>query len=148
MRIIVGLLTLILIAPVLSAASDEEERIANGAEVLQEILNIPDGLPKDLLNKAECVVVLPSVKKFAFGVGEVMARDAGLPYGGNFTGPWELPQCIVWREPASDSSWEAGHRLPSSVMNPKGSRVSAEEQSEAGCRRGSRRRPKGRDHVG
>ena len=61
MRVIVGLLALILIAPVLSAASDEEERIANGAEVMQEILNIPDGLPKDLLNKAECVVVLPSV---------------------------------------------------------------------------------------
>jgi lipid-binding SYLF domain-containing protein len=101
MRVIVGLLSLILIAPVLSAASDEEERIANGAEVLQEILNIPDGLPKDLLNKAECVVVLPSVKKFAFGVA---GREATSPVHG------ARPQCIVWREPASDSSWEA--RLP------------------------------------
>ena len=57
MRVIVGLLTLILIAPVLSAASDEEERIANGAGVMQEILNIPDGLPKELLNKAEIAMI-------------------------------------------------------------------------------------------
>ena len=53
------------------AANDahEEERVKDAGEVLKEILNIPDDIPQDLLDKAECVVVLPSVKKGAFGIG-------------------------------------------------------------------------------
>jgi lipid-binding SYLF domain-containing protein len=47
----------------------EEERVKESGEVMKEILNIPDDIPQDLLDKAECVVVLPSVKKGALGVG-------------------------------------------------------------------------------
>src|SRR5437762_13181495 len=92
MRAIIGLLTLILAGPVLLAADDEQERLANSATVLEEILNIPDALPKELLNKAECVVVLPSVKKFAIGFGGSYGRGALVcRTGSNFTGPWGAP---------------------------------------------------------
>ena len=59
MRYVVGFLSLILVGQV--AADTEQERLANSAEVMQEILNIPDALPQDLLNKAECVAVMDRV---------------------------------------------------------------------------------------
>jgi lipid-binding SYLF domain-containing protein len=52
-------------------ASTEEERVKDAGEVIKEILNIPDDIPQDLLDKAECLVILPSVKK---GAG-VMAAE-------------------------------------------------------------------------
>ncbi|HKC00688.1 MAG TPA: hypothetical protein VKD23_18040, partial [Terriglobales bacterium] len=52
----------------------EQERVKEAGEVLKEILNIPDDIPQDLLDKAECVIVLPSVKKGAFGVGGSYGR--------------------------------------------------------------------------
>ena len=75
MRAMVGLLSLSLAGTVVVAedADNERERLDNSAEVLEEILNIPDGLPKDLLHKAECVAVMPSVKKFALGIGGSLA---------------------------------------------------------------------------
>src|SRR2546426_11941101 len=74
MRLITGFLTLIMVWPVVLIAETEQERLADSAQVLEKILNIPDALPKELLNKAECVVVLPSVKKFALGFGGGFGR--------------------------------------------------------------------------
>ena len=55
-------------------------------------MDIPDGLPKDLLNKAECVIVIPSVLKFAFGVGGDFGRGAIIcRTDQHFTGPWSVP---------------------------------------------------------
>ncbi len=54
----------------------QEKRLQNSATVLGEILKVPDGIPRELLNKAECVVVLPSVKKFAIGIGGSYGRGA------------------------------------------------------------------------
>src|SRR5262249_38040228 len=51
------------------AQQHEQDRLKHSGEVLMEILNIPDNLPKYWLDRAECVIVLPSVKKGAFGVG-------------------------------------------------------------------------------
>jgi hypothetical protein len=47
----------------------ETDRLKEAATVLKEILGVPDDIPKDLLDRAECVIVFPSVKKFALGVG-------------------------------------------------------------------------------
>jgi lipid-binding SYLF domain-containing protein len=92
MRVIVGLLTLIMVGPMLLAADTEQERLANSAEALEEILNIPDALPKELLNKAECVAVMPSVKKFAIGIGGSYGRGVLVcRTGNNFTGAWGAP---------------------------------------------------------
>jgi hypothetical protein len=51
------------------AQKKENERVANAGRVMSEILQIPDNIPADLLQKAECVIVLPSVLKFAIGIG-------------------------------------------------------------------------------
>ena len=89
---IVGLFTLIMAAPAPLADSTEQERLENSAQVLEEILNIPEALPKELLNKAECVAVMPSVKKLAFGVGGSYGRGVLIcRTGKQFTGPWGAP---------------------------------------------------------
>ena len=49
--------------------SREQKRLEACGQVFKEIMDIPDGIPKELLNKAECVIVIPSVLKFAIGVG-------------------------------------------------------------------------------
>ncbi|PYS07875.1 MAG: hypothetical protein DMG15_28915, partial [Acidobacteria bacterium] len=92
MRVIVGLLIVIMVEPVLMAWDTEQDRLADSAKVLEEILNIPDALPKELLNKAECVAVMPSVKKFAIGIGGSYGRGVLVcRTGDKFTGPWGGP---------------------------------------------------------
>ena len=66
MRSIIALLCL-LSAHSAFSENKEEQRLRKSGEVLQEILDMPDAFPSDLLDKAECAVVLPSVKKFALG---------------------------------------------------------------------------------
>src|SRR6186713_229433 len=92
MRAIVGLLTVVMAGSVLLAGDAEQERLESSAEALEEILNIPDALPKELLNKAECVAVMPSVKKFALGVGGSYGKGVLVCRGGkDFTGSWGAP---------------------------------------------------------
>lgn len=70
----------------------EQRRLEACGEVFKEILNIPDGIPKELLNKAECVIVIPTVLKFAIGVGGSFGRGAiTCRTGEHFTGPWSAP---------------------------------------------------------
>jgi lipid-binding SYLF domain-containing protein len=76
------------------AAGDEKEvdRVKDAGVVLKEILNIPDDIPKDLLDRAECVVVLPSVKKLAIGIGGSYGRGVMVCRGGeHYTGAWGAP---------------------------------------------------------
>ena len=73
-------------------AGSVHDRLENSAEVVQQILNVPDGIPQALLDRAKCVVVMPSVKKAAFGFGGSYGRGAMVCRGGkNFTGPWGAP---------------------------------------------------------
>ncbi len=59
---------------------------------MQEVLNIPDSLPKQVLDKAECVIVFPSVLKVAFGMGKEYGRGAMVcRTGKEFNGPWGAP---------------------------------------------------------
>jgi SH3 domain-containing YSC84-like protein 1 len=70
----------------------EQRRLEECGTVLQEVLNIPDNIPHDLLAKAECVIVIPSVKKLAFGVGADFGRGAMVcRTGEHFRGPWGAP---------------------------------------------------------
>jgi SH3 domain-containing YSC84-like protein 1 len=70
----------------------QTERLKNAATALQEILGMPDSLPKDLLDRAECVVIFPSVKKFAVGIGGSYGRGVIVCRGGEkFDGPWGAP---------------------------------------------------------
>jgi lipid-binding SYLF domain-containing protein len=73
-------------------AENEPTRLANSATVLKEILGMPDSIPKELLDKAECVIVFPSVKKVALGVGGSYGRGVLVCRSGpNFDGPWGSP---------------------------------------------------------
>lgn len=75
---------------------DENKRIKNAGKVMVEILNIPDDIPADILNKAECVIVLPSVMKFAIGFGGSYGRGVMTCRSGeNFSGPWSAPSMMA-----------------------------------------------------
>src|SRR6266436_6717285 len=70
----------------------DNDRIQNAGTVLQEILDIPDDIPQDLLDKARCVVVMPSVLKAAFVIGGSYGRGTMVcRTGKDFSGPWGAP---------------------------------------------------------
>src|SRR3984957_20903645 len=74
------------------AATKEQKRLENCGIVMQEILNISDNLPQQVLSKAECVIVFPSVLKLAFGMGKDYGRGAMVcRTGKGFNGPWGAP---------------------------------------------------------
>ena len=92
--LVAGLLTA---GPCLSATNPnegrtEQDRLQNAGTVMQEILNVPDDIPQDLINKARCVVVMPSVLKAAFVVGGSYGRGTMIcRTGKDYTGPWGAP---------------------------------------------------------
>jgi SH3 domain-containing YSC84-like protein 1 len=78
------------------AQKKEEERVENAGTVMKEILNAPDSIPQSVLDKAECVVVLPSVVKFAIGVGGSYGRGVMTCRGGkDFKGKWGAPTMMA-----------------------------------------------------
>jgi lipid-binding SYLF domain-containing protein len=88
------LLAVLMLAVVLPARGQkkENERIGDAATVMKEILGMPDSIPKDLLDRAECVVIYPSVKKAAFVVGGSYGRGLiTCRKGEDFSGPWSAP---------------------------------------------------------
>src|SRR5215470_11839569 len=74
----------------------ENERMSNAGRVMSEVLHVPDNIPADLLQKAECVIVLPSVLKFALGIGGSYGRGVmTCRSGANFRGSWGAPSMIA-----------------------------------------------------
>ncbi|HYT19949.1 MAG TPA: lipid-binding SYLF domain-containing protein [Candidatus Polarisedimenticolia bacterium] len=95
-KILLLLALLALTTATSSAQKKEQERVQNAGTVMKEILNIPDDIPQSVLNKAECVIVLPSVVKFAIGIGGSYGRGVMTCRGGeNFKGPWSSPTMIA-----------------------------------------------------
>ncbi len=87
-----------LFADVAGAAdeSKDNDRLRNSGTVLKEILDVPDDIPQSLLDKADCVVVFPSVLKAAFIVGGSYGRGAmSCRTGENFSGPWGAPAMMA-----------------------------------------------------
>lgn len=95
--VIIILLTLLaLFTSPLEAQEKEQERVRNAGVVMKEILSVPDGIPQQLLDKAECVIVLPSVLKLAFGFGGSYGRGVMTCRGGSeFSGSWGAPAMIA-----------------------------------------------------
>jgi lipid-binding SYLF domain-containing protein len=92
------LLALAMIGLPLASAQDkkEAERLDNCGTVLKEILDIPDDIPQDLLDKSECVIVYPSVLKAAFVIGGSYGRGAmSCRTGEHYTGPWSAPTMMA-----------------------------------------------------
>jgi lipid-binding SYLF domain-containing protein len=88
-------LTLVAGAVYAKKLNNEQKRLEACGVVMQEVLNVPevpDNIPQELLEKAECVIVIPSVKKLAFGVGASYGRGAMVcRQGEHFRGPWGAP---------------------------------------------------------
>src|SRR5258708_229120 len=92
-KIVIALLGLTV---TLGAQGKEEDRLRACATVLKEIMDIPDDIPKDLLDKAECVIVFPDVTEVVVGVGGTYARGAiTCRSGDDFTGPWSAPALMA-----------------------------------------------------
>lgn len=78
------------------AENKEEKRVENAGEVIKEILDVPDNVPQSLLDKAKCVIVLPSVVKFAIGFGGDYGRGVmTCRKGEDFNGPWGAPTMMA-----------------------------------------------------
>jgi lipid-binding SYLF domain-containing protein len=95
-RILTVAMSMSLALPLFGQAK-EQQRIKDSAQVLREILATPDkGIPKDLLDKSDCVVIYPSVKKAAFVVGGSYGRGViTCRSGAHFTGPWSAPSMFA-----------------------------------------------------
>jgi lipid-binding SYLF domain-containing protein len=93
----IPLLSLLALPAVAQEKEDKEEnRVENAGKVFKEILDAPDSIPQDVLDKAKCVVILPSVLKFAIGFGGSYGRGVmTCRSGSNFQGPWGPPTMMA-----------------------------------------------------
>ncbi len=149
------LLALVLVSvsltPVLAENSEkEQERVKDSGEVLKEILNIPDDIPQDLLDKSECILVLPSVKKAAFGVGASYGRGVMICRGGaHYTGPWGPP--ALYALEGASIGFQLGVQgtdFVLLVMNPKGAESLLSSKVKLGADASAAAGPKGRTAEG
>ena len=124
----------------------EEERLKECGQVLKEILDIPDNIPQDLVDKAECVLVIPSVKKFAIGLGGSYGRGAiSCRTGENFTGPWSAP--ALFRLIGGNIGFQLGGQATDFVllvMNPRGAESVLKAKTKLGADVSAAAGPKGR----
>lgn len=148
MRKVAALVAGVLLAlPTLGAEeTKEQERLQECGQVLKEILNIPDDIPKSLLDKAECVIVIPSVKKLAFGIGGSYGRGAiTCRTGAHFTGPWSAPAMFALE--GVNIGFQLGGQATDFVllvMNPKGANSILGSKVKLGADAAAAAGPKGR----
>jgi len=129
------------------AASKETDRLENCGMVLDEILRIPDNVPQDLLDKAECVIVIPSVLKAAFVFGGDYGRGAMTCRSGeHFTGKWGSPTMIALE--GGSFGFQLGGQATDFVilvMNPRGANAILSSKVKLGADASAAAGPKGRD---
>jgi lipid-binding SYLF domain-containing protein len=134
--------------PLLAADKDkDEERLRNCGVVMKEILDVPDDIPQVLLDKAECVIVMPSVVKGAIGIGGSYGRGAMTCRGGdNFTGKWGAPTTMAL-EGASIGFQLGGDATDFVllVMNDRGAGSILSSKVKLGADASASAGPKGRD---
>lgn len=146
------LLALCMSASTALAANDqkETERVKDAGEVMKEILNIPDDIPQDLLDKAECIVILPTVLKGAFGVGGSYGRGLMICRSGeHYTGPWGAP--ALYALEGVSIGFQLGGQSTDFVllvMNPKGARSLLSSKVKLGADASAAAGPKGRTAEG
>jgi len=143
------LLSFVLLGAAISSASAldaEADRLEAATTVIREILDIPDGVPQELLDKAECIVVLPSVKKFAIGIGGSYGKGAMVCRSGlEFEGPWGAPS--MYRLEGGNIGFQLGGEATDFiflVMNPKGVRSLLKSKVKLGADASAAAGPKGR----
>lgn len=145
-----GMLVGLTAAPMLAARADNEketDRLENSGMVMEEIINIPDDIPQDLLDKTECVIVFPSVLKAAFIVGGSYGRGAMTCRSGeHFTGPWGAPSMMALE--GGSLGFQLGGQATDFVllvMNTRGAKAILNSKVKLGADMSAAAGPKGRD---
>src|SRR5580765_6302955 len=148
MKKLIALFLGLLCLPLATAANNgtETDRVKDAGQVIKEILNIPDDIPKDLLDRAECVIVLPSVKKFAIGIGGSYGRGVmTCRTGAHFTGPWGAP--AMYALEGGNIGFQLGGQATDFVllvMNPRGAESLMGSKVKLGADAAAAAGPKGR----
>ncbi|MGA9039607.1 MAG: lipid-binding SYLF domain-containing protein [Terriglobales bacterium] len=152
MKKLFALLLMFAFLPLAFAADDETEadRVKESGVVLKEILNIPDNIPQDLIDKAECLIILPSVKKGAFGIGGSYGRGIMIcRRGEHYTGPWGAP--ALYALEGISIGFQLGGQATDFVllvMNPKGAESLLSSKVKLGADASAAAGPKGRTAEG
>jgi SH3 domain-containing YSC84-like protein 1 len=146
-RMISSLLALATAALPMSASDrKEEQRLQNCGTVLREIMDIPEDIPQDLIDKAECIIVYPSVLKAAFVVGGSYGRGAMTCRSGeHFSGHWSAPSMMALE--GASFGFQIGGQATDFVllvMNPRGARSILKSKVKLGADASAAAGPKGR----
>jgi lipid-binding SYLF domain-containing protein len=140
-------LTLVAGAVFAKKLNNEQKRLEECGVVMQEVLNVPDNIPQELLEKAECVIVIPSLKKLAFGVGASYGRGAMVcRQGEKFRGPWGAP--AMYALEGGSVGFQIGGEatdLILLVMNDRGMESILSSKVKLGADASAAAGPKGRD---
>jgi SH3 domain-containing YSC84-like protein 1 len=126
--------------------SKEQKRLENCGKVMQEVVAIPDNIPRELLEKAECVVVFPSMLKVAIGMGKDYGRGAMVcRTRRRFNGRWSAPAMYAL-EGTSFGMQMGGEAtdLILLVMNPRGAESILSSKIKLGGEASAAAGPKGR----
>lgn len=137
----------VFVAVTVLAGTKEENRLTNSGVVMEEILNVPDNIPQELLQKAECIIVIPSVRKAAFIFGGSYGRGAMVcRTGKDFNGAWGAPAMYAL-EGGSFGAQIGGQAtdLVLLVMNRKGADSILDSKVKLGAGVSVAAGPKGRD---
>src|SRR2546421_7360628 len=142
------LLVCVFLTSALAAKNEKEsDRVKEAGQVLKEIIDIPDNIPKDLIDRAECMIVLPSVKKFAIGIGGSYGRGVmTCRTGAHFTGPWGAPAMVALE--GGNIGFQLGGQATDFVLlvvNPKGIDSILKSKVKLGADAAAAAGPKGRD---
>lgn len=148
MRRLVVVSVLVSLTVVTSAAQEKErERLGECGVVMEEILGVPDNIPQDLLDRAECVIVIPSMVKGAIGVGYSRGRGAMVCRSGkDFDGGWGAP--AMYALDGGSFGFQLGGQatdLVLLVMNPRGVNALLGSKVKLGANASIAAGPKGRD---
>jgi lipid-binding SYLF domain-containing protein len=131
----------------LAAQNKEQGRLENAGTVMEEVLNLPDAIPQDLLDKAECVIVIPSMTKVAIGFGGSYGRGTLVCRSGKaFDGPWGAP--AMYALEGGSFGLQLGAQstdLVILVMNPRGLEALLSSKVQLGANMSVAAGPKGRD---
>src|SRR6516225_9011098 len=125
----------------------EDKRLENCGTVVKEIMDIPDNIPQELIDKAECIIIYPSVLKAAFVVGGSYGRGAMVcRTGQHFTGPWSAPTMMALE--GASVGFQLGGQATDFVllvMNTRGARSILSSKVKLGGDASAAAGPKGRD---
>ncbi|MBZ5721023.1 MAG: lipid-binding SYLF domain-containing protein [Acidobacteriia bacterium] len=141
----------VLLLPAFAADNEKEsDRVKEAGQVMKEIINIPDDIPKDLIDRAECIIVLPSVKKIAIGIGASYGRGVMTCRSGeHFTGPWGAP--AMYALEGGNIGLQLGGQATDFVlliMNPHGAESLMGSKVKLGADAAAAAGPKGRSAQG